>query len=138
MQQQNVGPEDAVRCLEEVRLVIGANDGEPILEALLRYTFAAQLACAMKLEKYAKEHLADQPAAGFRHAARVIRQDIPDMLAGEASFEDAIARWKDEQTQKVKDDAVEVVRAWWEKAMGGLPGPALGLLEDKLQAIHPK
>jgi hypothetical protein len=117
----------AVSEVDELRTAVGANDGEPILDALLRYTFAVQLGCALTLEQVAREIEKATPdakltAGALYGGAAQLRAGIPEGTYGDKAQPDAIARWKAEQTQALKDGMVEVVLdQWWDRFMGGLP-----------------
>lgn len=112
------------------RLSIGANEGESTEDALLRYTAAVQLGCALKLKRHAMEVRAGEGMvareyAAFRDAAEYLRHGLPTGLPRE-EFPDAIAQWKAATTQTIKDGWLEhVFPEWWRKAMGDLPHEGL-------------
>lgn len=115
--------------IEEVRTAIGANEGESTIDALHRYTFAVQLGCALKLERHADKAVGDTSkpmgpmfsiaVAATKDAAALLRHGIPEGLREQP---DAIARWKAEQVQAIKEGWLEVVfeRAWQE-LLGDIP-----------------
>ena len=136
--------------LEELRLSIGANPGEDINNALIRYTAAVRLGCARALERRAEE--VNTSAAGVvigaveRVSPKVIaaaliggcallRQDLPG-YEGEQNAEqvaDAITRWKNETADAMAEEWVEhVLPEWWHVVMGDLPSPAA---KDKLREL---
>jgi hypothetical protein len=129
--------------VEELRTAVGANDGEPILDALLRYTFAVQLGCALKLEQHAAALKADGdlPGGKYAHAgllgsAAFLRKELPEGAIGEP---DAITRWKAEQLQALKNGWLEeVFPRFWEECMGGLPHDAVkARLREMLEEFEP-
>lgn len=125
---------NAEQELEEVRLAIGANDGEPLLDAIHRYTFAVQLGCALKLEQHIQQRAVDAAAdggltadaihqnMGLQIGATLLRDGIPTAVYGDNAQPDAIERWRAEQVQAIKDGWLgPVFDQWWSEAMGGVP-----------------
>ena len=110
--------------LDEVRLAVGANEGEPLLDAIHRYTFAVQLGCALKLEQQSciTSEETMPISVVWRAAIKTLRDDIPAATYGDNAQPDAVERWRTEQLQALRDRMVEqVLPRWWEKFMGGLP-----------------
>jgi hypothetical protein len=118
----------AVSEVDELRTAVGANDGEPILDALLRYTFAVQLGCALKLEQQTCIHSEETMPISvvWRAAIKTLRDDIPEGTYGDGAQPDAITRWNAEQLQALKNGWLEeVFPRFWEECMGGLPHDAV-------------
>lgn len=127
--------------LEEVRLAIGANDGEPLIDAIHRYTFAVQLGCALKLErKVASLAQGDISVAyGIGLSIGIIREGIPSAVYGDAAQPDAIERWRAEQLDALKAGILEhVFPQFWHEAFGDIPSqPAKDRLRELLEAYQP-
>lgn len=134
---------------EQLRTAIGANEGEGIIEALHRYTFAVQLGCALKLEQQLRKAggYDSRPAgpvfaatvAAWKDAIGFLRKDIPMAVSGDAAPRNAVELWKAEQTQAIKDGWIErVLPRFWGEAMGGVPHePAQTRLRQLLEEHEP-
>lgn len=121
--------------VEQLRAAIGANEGEGVIEALHRYTFAVQLGCAMKLEQQLRKAggYDSRPAgpvfaatvAAWKDAIDFLRKDIPVAVSGDAAPRNAVELWKAEQTQAIKDGWVDqVFERFWSEVLGDIPSNA--------------
>lgn len=140
--------------IEEVRLAIGANDGEPLIDAIHRHTFAVQLGCALKLERRAQELESAGDGLAIEHgvspgdavvgvaslyaAATYLRKGVPSMY-GDAAKPDAIERWRAEQLDALKAGILEhVFPKFWHEALGDIPSqPAKDRLRELLEEYQP-